>query len=84
MIAVPADDELKTLTAQALFDMRYPMLAQAASPARPGEPARPVPERVGEPSVFHHVVYLIKENRTYTTARRGGGFACSFFRCHTT
>ena len=25
----------------------------------------PVPKRVGEPSVFEHVVYIIKENRTY-------------------
>jgi len=25
----------------------------------------PVPERVGEPSVFKHVIYIIKENRTY-------------------
>ena len=25
----------------------------------------PVPKRVGEPSVFEHVVYVIKENRTY-------------------
>ncbi len=25
----------------------------------------PVPERVGEPSVFHHVIYVLKENRTY-------------------
>lgn len=25
----------------------------------------PVPERVGEPSVFRHVVYIIKENQTY-------------------
>ena len=25
----------------------------------------PVPERVGEPSVFKHVIYVIKENRTY-------------------
>ncbi len=25
----------------------------------------PVPERIGEPSVFKHVVYVIKENRTY-------------------
>jgi YVTN family beta-propeller protein len=25
----------------------------------------PVPERVGEPSVFKHVLYIIKENRTY-------------------
>jgi YVTN family beta-propeller protein len=25
----------------------------------------PIPERVGEPSVFRHVVYIIKENHTY-------------------
>jgi YVTN family beta-propeller protein len=25
----------------------------------------PVPERIGEPSLFKHVVYIIKENRTY-------------------
>ena len=27
--------------------------------------ARPVPERIGEPSVFKHVIYIIKENKTY-------------------
>lgn len=32
---------------------------------RPNMPAVPVPERVGEPSVFKHVLYIIKENRTY-------------------
>jgi YVTN family beta-propeller protein len=26
---------------------------------------QPVPERIGEPSVFKHVIYIIKENRTY-------------------
>ncbi|EHQ30535.1 bifunctional YncE family protein/alkaline phosphatase family protein [Mucilaginibacter paludis] len=26
---------------------------------------RPIPERIGEPSVFNHVLYIIKENRTY-------------------
>ena len=65
VIPQPSAAELKELTGRALFDMRYPMLAQAALPARPGQPARPVPERVGEPSVFHHVVYVIKENRSY-------------------
>ena len=24
-----------------------------------------MPERAGEPSVFQHVIYIIKENRTY-------------------
>jgi len=26
---------------------------------------KPIPERIGEPSVFKHVLYIIKENRTY-------------------
>ncbi len=32
---------------------------------RQGIAPKPVPERIGEPSVFKHVVYIIKENRTY-------------------
>ncbi len=32
---------------------------------RPGVAPQPIPERIGEPSVFRHVVYIIKENRTY-------------------
>jgi len=33
--------------------------------ARPNVKPIPVPERTGEPSVFKHVVYIIKENKTY-------------------
>ncbi len=65
LVAEPGKKELKDYTRRALTAIRYPMLKQAAAPARPGQPARPVPERVGEPSLFQHVVYLIKENRTY-------------------
>jgi YVTN family beta-propeller protein len=32
---------------------------------RPDARPTPVPERHGEPSVFEHVIYIIKENRTY-------------------
>ena len=32
---------------------------------RPDATPLPVPERIGEPSHFKHVVYIIKENRTY-------------------
>ena len=32
---------------------------------RRGIAPKPVPERIGEPSVFKHVVYIIKENKTY-------------------
>jgi len=34
-------------------------------PARQGVAAVPIPERAGEPSLFKHVVYIIKENHTY-------------------
>jgi YVTN family beta-propeller protein len=65
LVREPGKSELAKMTRQALANMRYPRLAQASLPARSGEPPRPVPERVGEPSVFQHVVYIIKENRTY-------------------
>jgi YVTN family beta-propeller protein len=65
LVKVPSARELAAYTGAALANMRYPLLMEAALPPRPGQPPRPVPERVGEPSVFKHVVYIIKENRTY-------------------
>jgi YVTN family beta-propeller protein len=65
IIPVPGRKELKAFTDQTLSNMRYPLLKESMLPPRPGQPPRPVPERVGEPSVFKHVVYIIKENRTY-------------------
>jgi DNA-binding beta-propeller fold protein YncE len=62
---VPSERQLNKLTDIALAGLRYPLLAQAKLPPRPDQPARPVPERAGEPSVFKHVIYFIKENRTY-------------------
>lgn len=56
-----AKAELDALTLQVAQNNQY----RAELPAREGQPARPVPERVGEPSVFKHVVYIIKENLTY-------------------
>jgi YVTN family beta-propeller protein len=47
---------------------RYNRLAFALSglePARRSMPAVAVPTRHGEPSLFEHVLYIIKENRTY-------------------
>ena len=35
---------------------------------RKGIAAVPIPERIGEPSVFKHVIYIIKENLTYDVA----------------
>jgi hypothetical protein len=35
------------------------------APARTNIAPCPVPERIGEPSVFKHVIYFVKENRSY-------------------
>jgi len=65
LVPLPSSRELTGMTQVALRNMRYGLLQEAILPARPGQPPRPVPERVGEPSVFRHVIYVIKENRTY-------------------
>jgi YVTN family beta-propeller protein len=65
LMPIPKARELPQLSAQVWQDYRRERIALAKLPPRPGEPARPVPERIGEPSVFKHVVYIIKENRTY-------------------
>jgi DNA-binding beta-propeller fold protein YncE len=65
LVTLPSDKELAAHTRTALAGLRYPLLAQARLPARTNQPARPVPERAGEPGVFQHVIYVIKENRTY-------------------
>jgi hypothetical protein len=65
LVRVPSKRELGDLSRKALADLRYPLLARSQLAARPGRRPRPVPERAGEPSVFQHVIYVIKENRTY-------------------
>ena len=65
LLQLPSRNELDRHTRRVLANMRYPLLAQAKLTPRAGQSPRPVPERVGEPSVFRHVVYIIKENRTY-------------------
>jgi YVTN family beta-propeller protein len=65
LVPVPKSRQLPALTRRVLDNYRYPLLKEASRPARTNEPPRPIPERAGEPSVFEHVVYIIKENRTY-------------------
>lgn len=64
-IPVPAMKELEayTDTVIALNDLSRAILARE----KPGEniSPKPVPDRIGEPSLFKHVLYIIKENRTY-------------------
>ena len=65
LIPLPADARLATFTRQVLDNCRHRDALAALLPPRPDAPPRPVPRRAGEPSVFRHVVYVIKENRTY-------------------
>ncbi|MEK7677840.1 MAG: bifunctional YncE family protein/alkaline phosphatase family protein [Verrucomicrobiota bacterium] len=65
LLPVPGSSQLRHHTRTVLKNYRRAVVEAARLPARPNMPARPVPERVGEPSVFKHVVYIIKENRTY-------------------
>lgn len=64
-IAVPDGAELVQYTQQVVdnngFDERTNTQTRPPSQVDP----QPVPERVGDPSPIEHVIYVIKENRTY-------------------
>jgi DNA-binding beta-propeller fold protein YncE len=65
LVPLPSKRELPKLSETVWRNLRRDAIQQARLPARPGMAPVPVPERIGEPSVFRHVVYVIKENRTY-------------------
>ncbi|MCA1667729.1 MAG: hypothetical protein LC793_10135, partial [Thermomicrobia bacterium] len=63
---VPNADQLAADTAQFNENNQYAgALADSLQPPRADAAPVPVPARIGEPSVFTHVLYIIKENRTY-------------------
>ena len=65
LVPVPGRKELKRFTRAVYENYHRERVKQAFKDPRPGRPPLPVPERIGEPSLFKHVVYIIKENRTY-------------------
>ncbi|MEW6238858.1 MAG: alkaline phosphatase family protein [Candidatus Omnitrophota bacterium] len=58
-------EQLDVWTQKTANNNRLPELRRKLEKARSGIQPVPVPERHGEPSLFDHVVYIIKENRTY-------------------
>ncbi len=65
IIQVPDKKLLKSYTARVeASNMQFRLDLTAKLPRKKALPV-PVPERVGEPSVIKHVLYVIKENRTY-------------------
>jgi len=64
-VQVPSEEKLKNYTAQVYEDTHVPQILKAWEKSRSPQKPVPVPQRIGEPSVFDYVVYVIKENRTY-------------------
>lgn len=67
VIPVPTDAELTAYTTSVAQNNRLTLLSQPdrALAVRPTASARAVPERPGEASLINHVVFIVKENRTY-------------------
>ncbi|MGL4513028.1 MAG: alkaline phosphatase family protein [Lacipirellulaceae bacterium] len=65
LVSLPKDDALPTLSERVATNLRAPRIAAALAKPRPDQPPRAILQRVGEPSLIEHVVYIIKENRTY-------------------
>ena len=65
LLPLPETELLAKLSERVAKNLRRGSIAQAALPARKDQPARAIPERIGEPSHIKHVVYILKENRTY-------------------
>jgi YVTN family beta-propeller protein len=65
LVPLPSATDLPRLS-QAVYDnLRRERIEASLLLPRPDQPARAIPERIGEPSLIRHVVYVIKENRTY-------------------
>jgi YVTN family beta-propeller protein len=65
IIEVPDAEQLAKYTALVNENNRLAYSLAGLEPSRPGVKPIPVPQRHGEPSVIKHVLYIIKENRTY-------------------
>ena len=65
VIPLPGKSALQEYTAEVAQLNLLNRTEQLQLLPREGVAPVPVPERLGEPSVFKHVVYIIKENKTY-------------------
>jgi hypothetical protein len=65
IIDVPNDEKLAFYTQEVNANNRLGYSLAGLEKPRAGVKPVPIPMRHGEPSVFEHVIYIIKENRTY-------------------
>jgi YVTN family beta-propeller protein len=84
LVPLPKPDDLPRLSQLVWDNLRQPRIADALRPPRPGQAPRAIPDRIGEPSLIKHIVYVIKENRTYdqvlgdVAGGNGDGKLCTF------
>jgi YVTN family beta-propeller protein len=85
-IPVPSKNVLEYYTVKAATNMRLPQITLNMKLEQVKEKIVPVPIRPGEKSVFKHVLYIIKENKTYDqvfgSLKQGNGDStlCQFGR----
>ncbi|MDO8539348.1 MAG: alkaline phosphatase family protein [Opitutaceae bacterium] len=67
VLPVPDAAQLASYTTAVAENNRLPLAANPASTVAAARGTKPVaiPRRAGEPSLIEHVVYVVKENRTY-------------------
>jgi YVTN family beta-propeller protein len=65
VLDVPNQDQLAAYTREVNANNRLGYSLNGLDKPRPDAKPMPVPLRHGEPSLFKHVIYVIKENRTY-------------------
>jgi len=65
VFSLPGKRELKKLTEKVYVNFHRERIKEALRKPRETVRPKPVPEKTGEPSLIKHVVYIIKENRTY-------------------
>jgi hypothetical protein len=65
IVPIPSDEDLPRQSEIVAANLRQPRIIKALLPPRENQPPRAIPERIGEPSLIQHVIYIIKENRTY-------------------
>jgi DNA-binding beta-propeller fold protein YncE len=65
VVRMPSPAQLASYTSVVAENNRATLLQQPGLPVGPRPTAQPVPVRTGDPSQIEHVIYIIKENRTY-------------------
>jgi hypothetical protein len=64
VLPIPTESQLASLTNAVIVNNLMVLPASDEKP-RSAAKAVPVPDRAGEPSTIEHIVYIVKENRTY-------------------